>query len=269
MRKKNKVATRREVIRKLMQGAGYMGMGGFTWGAYLNEAKAEPLILRPPGAINESEFIKACVKCGACVEACPYDTLKLAVPGDSKPVGMPYFEPRKVACEMCPDIPCVPVCPSGALDIKKLTSYDKEKAKDVLDINKAEMGVAVIDEESCIAFWGIQCDICYRACPLMDEAIKLNYIQNERTGKHAYLKPEVNPAACTGCGLCQNACVTDKASIIVLPREITTGKAGSHYIKGWDPEDEKRIQENQKEQSKNNDKALKYLNSDWEDLIDD
>jgi ferredoxin-type protein NapG len=36
------------------------------------------------------------------------------------------------------------------------------------------MGVAVVDDSSCIAFWGIQCDACYRACPLLGEAIILN-----------------------------------------------------------------------------------------------
>ena len=35
------------------------------------------------------------------------------------------------------------------------------------------MGVAVIDDKNCIAFWGIQCDACYRACPLLDQAIYL------------------------------------------------------------------------------------------------
>ena len=51
-----------------------------------------------------------------------------------------------------------------------------------------DMGIAVVDNQSCIAFWGIQCDACYRACPLMDEAITLEYGRNERTGKHAFLK---------------------------------------------------------------------------------
>ncbi len=271
MKKKDKVATRRDILKTLLKSGGYLGIGGLTWGAYLNEAKSEPMIIRPPAAIDEKDFIKACVKCGACVEACPYDTLKLGTPGDSKPVGMPYFEPREIACEMCPDIPCVPVCPSGALDIKKVQVFDEQKQEYVLDINKAQMGVAIIDNESCIAFWGIQCDICYRACPLIDEAIKLEYTQNERTGKHAFLRPVVDNAVCTGCGLCENACVTEKASIRILPRALATGKAGDHYIKGWDKDDEKRMKEKEeKEQTKKvSDKALEYLNGDWEDLIDD
>ncbi len=268
MKKRNKVATRRDVIQKLLQGAGYLGLGGFTWGAYIDEAKSEPLILRPPGAIEEEKFLKACVKCGACVEACPYDTLSLAVPGDQKPVGMPFFEARKIACEMCPDIPCVPVCPSVALDLKSLLTYDKNRAKEVLDINKAKMGVAIVDHEACIAFWGIQCDICYRACPLMDKAIIQTYSKNERTGKHAFLRPEVDHSVCTGCGLCENACVTEQPAIRILPRSVATGVDGSHYIKSWDKNDEKRLKEKpeQEKKEKISDKALNYLNGDWEDL---
>jgi ferredoxin-type protein NapG len=136
---------------------------------------------------------------------------------------------------MCPDIPCVPVCPTGALDQSSVTTDGK------LDINIADMGLAVVDEESCIAFWGIQCDACYRACPILGEAITIEYQQNTRTGKHAFMKPIVHSSACTGCGLCEKACVTEKAAIQILPREVAMGKAGDYYIKGWDKEDEKRL----------------------------
>ncbi len=266
------MAERRDVIRKLFQGAGFLGLGGLAWGGYINEAQAVDIILRPPGALDEPDFLKACIKCGSCVTACPYDTLKLAEPGDHKPVGTPYFEPRKIACEMCPDIPCVPVCPSGALDVKKVSSLNLEKNVEELDINKAKMGVAMVSDKSCIAFWGIQCDLCYRACPLMDKAIYLDYSRNERTGKHAFLTPIVNSDICTGCGLCEHACVTERASIKVLPVEIATGKAGDHYIKGWDDKDEKRMNETTNDEDvdkKATEKALEYLNDDWEELIDE
>ncbi|MFA7499573.1 MAG: 4Fe-4S dicluster domain-containing protein, partial [Sulfurimonas sp.] len=83
---------------------------------------------------------------------------------------------------------------------------------------------------------------CYRACPILGHAITVEYSKNERTGKHAFLTPLVHADACTGCGLCEKACVTEKASIFVLPREVAMGRAGSHYIKGWDKADEKRLE---------------------------
>ena len=162
---------RRKFLLNMARSVGLAGLAGLTWSAYVDEVTASTLILRPPGALKEEDFLATCIKCGMCVEACPYDTLLLAKPGDHKPMGTPYFVPREVPCYMCPDIPCVPVCPTGALD-EKSVSDDKSGE---LDINKADMGLAVIDDESCIAFWGIQCDACYRACPIFGDAITIEY----------------------------------------------------------------------------------------------
>ena len=232
-------------------------LGGLTWSAYVDEAKANKLLLRPPGALKESDFLKTCIKCGLCVDACRnrdgniiYDdkgkragtkdpTLKLAAPGDNKPLGTPYFIARENPCFMCDDIPCVPVCPSGALDVLSLTNKKSKK----LDINKAKMGLAVVHKESCIAYWGLQCDACYRACPLMGKALKIEMQMNKRTGKHAFLLPVVHSDICTGCGLCEKACVVEKSAIFVLPREIAMGKVGTHYVKGWDKKDQQRVGE--------------------------
>ena len=229
------VSDRRKFILGAARSVGLVALGGLMWSAYVDEATANKLILRPPAALKEEDFLATCIRCGMCVEACPFDTLHLAKPGDNKPLGTPYFEPRKVPCYMCVDIPCVPVCPTGALDQELVTTNG------VLDINQADMGIAIVDTKNCIAFWGIQCDACYRACPLMDKAIYLKYEKNERTGKHAFLKPIVDSDFCTGCGLCERACVTKKAAITVLPREIAMGSVGDHYIKGWDKADESRL----------------------------
>ncbi len=259
------VSERRKFILGTARAAGLVALGGLVWSAYVDEVTANKLILRPPGALKEEDFLATCIKCGMCVEACPFDTLMLAKPGSNKPLGTPYFEPRDIPCYMCPDIPCVPVCPTGALDEESVTTEEE------LDINKAEMGVAIIDAKNCIAFWGIQCDACYRACPLLDEAIYLDYEKNERTGKHAFLKPIVDSDICTGCGLCERACVTKEPAIIVLPREIALGKVGDFYIKGWDKEDEKRLKNAQAIETKTKLSERSVLDSlsDMEGLLDD
>ncbi|NOQ31941.1 MAG: ferredoxin-type protein NapG [Helicobacteraceae bacterium] len=234
--KKEPIGDRRKFLLNMARGVGIATLGGFIWSAQVDAVTASKLMLRPPGALPEADFLKTCIKCGLCVEACPFDTLLLAKPGEDKPLGTPYFTPRTVPCYMCTDIPCVPICPTGALNEESVTTDG------VLDINSADMGLAIIDHESCIAFWGIQCDACYRACPLLGEAITIEYAKNERTGKHAFMKPVVQGDVCTGCGLCERACVTEKASIFVLPREVAQGKAGDYYIKGWDKNDEKRLE---------------------------
>ena len=249
--KKPKISERRKFFTLLAQNAGLGVMGGLLWAGYADKAKGSILTLRPPAALKEEDFIKTCIKCGLCAEACynrPQNrdketgkqkpgTLKIAKAKDRATNGTPFFVPTDVPCYMCDDIPCVPVCPTGALDITKVTNKDGE-----LNPNMMDMGLAVVDQNSCIAFWGIQCDACYRACPLLDVAIKLEYSKNTRTGKHAFLKPVVNMDACTGCGLCEKACVTEKPAIFVLPRELALGKPGDHYVKGWDKKDEARIE---------------------------
>ena len=249
--KKPKISQRRKFFTLLAQNAGLGIMGGLLWAGYANKAKAAVPTLRPPAALSEDEFLKVCIKCGLCSEACynrPQNkdaqtgkqrpgTIKMAKAEDRVTIGTPFFVPTDVPCYMCDDIPCVPVCPTEALDITKVTNKKGE-----LDPKMIDMGLAVVDENSCIAFWGIQCDACYRACPLLDVAIKLKYEKNERTGKHAFLKPVVDMNACTGCGLCEKACVTEKPAIFVLPRELALGRPGDHYVKGWDKGDEARIQ---------------------------
>jgi len=259
------VSDRRKFILGAARTTGIVALGGLMWSAYVDEVTANKLILRPPGAIKEEDFLSTCIKCGMCVEACPFDTLLLSKPGDNKPLGTPFFEPRDIPCYMCIDIPCVPVCPTGALDEKSVTTDN------VLDINISEMGVAVVDNKNCIAFWGIQCDACYRACPLLDQAIFIEYEKNERTGKHAFMKPVVDTDFCTGCGLCEHACVTKKASITIVPKELVLGSVGDHYIKGWDKNDEQRLRNahaeiNTTEISKES--AVDSLN-DMGDLFDD
>ncbi|WP_456457351.1 ferredoxin-type protein NapG [Nitratifractor sp.] len=251
--KKTPISPRRRFFTDLAYTAGLGVMGGLLWAGYAEKAKSSPLTLRPPAALDEPDFLKTCIKCGLCSEACynrPSNidrdtgkprprTLKMAKAQDDVTIGTPFFIPREVPCYMCDDIPCVTACPTGALDVAKVTNPKTGE----LDYTMMDMGIAVVDDNSCIAFWGLQCDACYRACPLMDKALRLEYAKNERTGKHAFLKPVVDMNACTGCGLCEKACVTEKPAIFVLPREVALGKPGAHYVKGWDKKDQQRVQE--------------------------
>ena len=105
-----------------------------------------------------------------------------------------------------------------------------------------------------------------------DEAISLKYEKNERTGKHAFLKPVVNSDICTGCGLCERACVTKEAAIIILPREVALGAVGDHYIKGWDKADESRLENSKAINTKtqlSKESPMDSLNSGLEGLLDD
>jgi ferredoxin-type protein NapG len=216
---------RRKVLETVARSAVGVGVAGALIATHERSAEAMPTqAIRPPGALaDERAFLAACVRCGLCVKACPYKTLKLADLGDHVATGTPYFVARKIPCEMCEDIPCVKACPTGALE------------HSLVDINKAKMGTAVlVDEENCLNFLGLRCDVCYRDCPVIDKAITLEIESNPRTRKHAIFRPTVHAKDCTGCGKCEKSCVLEEAAIKVLPLRVARGELGHHYRLGWE-----------------------------------
>ena len=215
--------SRRRFLANIARGAGGAGAFGLLIGLFARQAQSLPAVaIRPPGALAEREFLAACVRCGLCVRDCPYPTLSLSSFGDDVPVGTPFFIARKYPCEMCDDVPCVKACPTGALD------------PELTNIDDADMGLAVlVDEETCLNFLGLRCDVCYRVCPVIDKAITLERQHNQRTGKHAMFIPTVHSDACTGCGKCERSCVLEKSAIRVFPRHLAKGEIGGHYRLGW------------------------------------
>ncbi|MDH4321594.1 MAG: ferredoxin-type protein NapG [Desulfobulbaceae bacterium] len=203
-------------------GVALFGLGVGMYG--FRQATASVIYaIRPPGALDGVKFLAACLRCGQCVRACPYKALRLATPAEEAVTGTPYFIARQIPCELCENRPCVKACPSGALD-PQLT-----------DIYKARMGLAVlIDQETCLNYQGLRCDVCYRNCPLLDKAITLDAQHNRRSGKHTMFLPKVHSAHCTGCGKCEKACVLEKSAIRVVPIELAKGELGHHYRLGWE-----------------------------------
>lgn len=216
--------TRRSFLKK---GGGYgagLGIVGVLLWLHARSVNAYPIIpIRPPGALPEPDFLGTCLRCGLCVRACPYDTLVLAELGTGVPAGTPYFRARSIPCEMCQDIPCVRACPSGALDAN------------LKEITKARMGLAILaDQENCLAFLGLRCEVCFQVCPVMQKAITLEMRPNTRSGKHALFLPVVHSEHCTGCGKCERACVLEEPAIRVFPRQMVKGELGAHYRLGWE-----------------------------------
>lgn len=91
----------------------------------------------------------------------------------------------------------------------------------------AATGVAVINEDTCLSFQGMRCEVCYRACPLIDEAIRIDYRPREGDAIHAVFAPQVIDEDCAGCGLCEQRCpVSDPAPAIVV---VPTGADAAAY----------------------------------------
>jgi len=159
-------------------------------------------LLRPPGAQDEKDFLARCVRCGRCIQACPYVCLRAVNDMSGAAVGTPALDVRNQACRLCEDFPCTNACPTGAL-------------RDIEDRTDVNMGLAVIDTELCIAMQGMRCEVCYRVCPLIDTAITIDYRLREGDSTHAIFAPVVDEEACVGCGLCVERCVIDDPAVAI------------------------------------------------------
>ncbi|WP_458701008.1 4Fe-4S dicluster domain-containing protein [Sulfurospirillum sp. 1307] len=130
---------RRQFIKQTT-GIGILGLISGA-GIYLAPSlKAKEPILRPPGAVSEEQFLKLCIKCGQCLQVCPYDAIELEDIDGGASIGMAYISPSKRGCYLCEAFPCMLACPTGALD------HEHDNIKYV------QMGMAVIgDINTCLA----------------------------------------------------------------------------------------------------------------------
>ena len=172
-------------------------------------AQGESSLLRPPGIQGEKDFASRCVKCGKCLEACPYKSIVAAGLSAGAAAGSPCIDARACACRLCEDFPCVAACPTGAL-------------RDVKDRSDVHMGYAKIEQNICLAYAGMRCEVCYRNCPLIDEAIWIDYQAKQGDAIHSLFIPVIDPDVCTGCGLCVERCVVDHPRVAI--KIVTRGE---------------------------------------------
>lgn len=177
-------------------------LGGLkSLGRFMAEAVSEGVVkagggkryLRPPGAVEEAAFLLSCTRCGDCAKVCPQQCIKFLPATAGAAVGTPYIDPMEAACTLCGK--CMPACEPKALQV-------------IEEPRQVRIGTAVLKTDSCWAFKGQMCDICYQRCPFPDEAIRL-----------VKLKPQIVAEACTGCGLCAYVCVSTPGSIEIQPRK--------------------------------------------------
>ena len=228
---------RREFIKYSTLGIlGFVLAGGVGLSPYLH---AQETRLRPPGAVDEHEFLGLCIKCGQCLQVCPYHSIHLADFAKGAGEGTPYIDATVRGCWACEAVPCVLACPTGALE------HTCEKAEDI------HMGIAVLEfPESCIAmtntplpkdfsnkmqrftdgvnnvtkyeletleklkgFEGKQCTLCADMCPIPNPMSAIAMVPDKNGGK----RPEIYDG-CIGCGACEEVCPTSKPSIVIKPR---------------------------------------------------
>lgn len=114
---KKRLEERRRFLRSAVLAAAALGVPllGFT-----PIARGRELLLRPPGALDEHDFLSSCIKCGQCVQVCPVQAIKLGDIDHGFGIGVPYIDSRKQACDFsCDAVQCILACPTGALSYIK------------------------------------------------------------------------------------------------------------------------------------------------------
>jgi ferredoxin len=168
----------------------------------------DPLLIRPPGALAERDFLRRCVRCAECVQVCLGNALQ-PVLFQAGLDGM--FSPMLVArtgyCEFNCTL-CGQVCPTGA--IRQLTMPEKHQLK---------IGHAWFDKDICLPFAkGIPCMVCEEHCPTPDKAIRFKevVIQQDDGQLVTIRQPYVVDELCIGCGICETKCPLPGRSAIYI-----------------------------------------------------
>ena len=172
-------------------------------------------VIRPPGSIAESDFLRRCIKCGECMRVCPTNVIQPALlEGGFEALWTPILMNRIGYCEFnC--VLCSQVCPTGAivpLSVEK--KVGKAPYRKPLTI-----GTAFYDRGRCLP-WAMntECIVCEEVCPTSPKAIWFKTAEIKmRDGSIKLLKqPHMDPDLCVGCGICENKCpVHDRAAIRV------------------------------------------------------
>jgi len=160
--------------------------------------RPNPFLIRPPGALEEDEFLARCVRCGECMKVCIANGLHPAgLEAGMEGMFSPILVPRIGYCEYNCTL-CGQVCPTGA--IEELAKEDKHKLR---------VGLAFFDKNRCLPWAkGVPCIVCEEMCPTPDKAIKLREekVVNFRDEEVIVQRPYVVDDLCVGCGICETKC---------------------------------------------------------------
>ncbi|MDP6352547.1 MAG: hypothetical protein QF926_05060 [Alphaproteobacteria bacterium] len=151
--------------------------------------------LRPLFAVAEDDFLGACSRCDACIEACPHGVLfPLPARLGTAVAGTPAMDLLNRGCHLCADWPCARACTDGALGPPDPDTNGS--------FARVVLARAWIDTDACLPYAGPECGACASSCPVPGA---LHWLDGT--------KPVIDPQVCTGCALCREACIVEPKAV--------------------------------------------------------
>jgi len=186
--------TRVALGRRAALASAATGLALGAGGRALASTPAAPGPLRPPHAAPEAALLAQCVRCGACVRACPTGTLRpLLLEQGALALWTPELVPSLGGCQ--PECTaCGDACPTGAI------ARFRQHAKYTLKAGTAEFRLRY-----CIAYGpsARRCGRCLEVCPT--DAFLIHRCRSTGLPKPRAVYFE----RCVGCGLCEYACTVE------------------------------------------------------------
>lgn len=161
--------------------------GGFLASLQSQQIKQQgPRAIRPPWAVNESDFTTACTRCGDCIQVCETQIL---IKGEG---GFPEVSFARGECTFCQQ--CVDVCRQPIFRSTEEIPWSHK--------------VEILD--GCLTKRQVECRSCGDSC----EMRAIRFIPT--FGKVA--QTALNTDNCNGCGACIQSCPVS-AIVVIYPED--------------------------------------------------
>ncbi|MEM7254570.1 MAG: 4Fe-4S dicluster domain-containing protein [Pseudomonadota bacterium] len=184
----------------------------------VNDENFSAFMIRPPGSVEEREFLERCIKCDQCINVCPTNVLQPATfrEGGIEAVWTPILNFNIAHCQLKCTL-CSTVCPTGS--IREISVAEKLGEGMYAEQGPVRLGTAFIDTNRCLPWANqIPCVVCEEVCPVAPKAIQsIDEEVKDVFGNMVVLnKPFIVPDLCIGCGICQAECpVQDQPAVYV------------------------------------------------------
>lgn len=207
--------------------AGFIAYPALRLSAAVNPRAFNKKAIRPPGSVEETEFLERCIKCDQCINVCPTNVLQPSTLSEGGLEGLwtPVMDMSVGFCQLNCTL-CSDVCPTGA--IQKISLDKKLGLGQHASDGPISVGTAFINQGRCLP-WAMEtpCVVCEEVCPVSPKAIGTYDVEVKRwDGKIVVLnRPYIRPELCIGCGICQHECpVIDDPAVYVTAVGETRSK---------------------------------------------